>query len=116
MSKAATVTMIETQAEGFFLVPFNRLHLSEKNVRKAKPNKVALAELAANIAQKGIRQNLIVESSDQTEGHFAVRSGAMMAGGAFFDIHIEGVGAHGARPESSVDPVPVAAQVLPVLR
>ena len=75
MSKAATVTMIETQAEGFFLVPFNRLHLSEKNVRKAKPNKVALAELAANIAQKGIRQNLIVEPSEQTEGYFAVLAG-----------------------------------------
>lgn len=75
MSKAATVTMIETQAEGFFLAPFNRLHLSEKNVRKAKPNKEALAELAANIAQKGIRQNLIVEPSEQTEGHFAVLAG-----------------------------------------
>ena len=75
MSKAATVTTIETQADGFFLVPFNRLHLSEKNVRKAKLNKVALAELAANIAQKGIRQNLIVEPSEQTEGHFAVLAG-----------------------------------------
>jgi hippurate hydrolase len=49
-------------------------------------------------------------------GHFAVRSGAMMAGGAFFDIHIEGVGAHGARPESSVDPVPVAAQIITALQ
>ena len=36
---------------------------------------------------------------------------AMMAGGAFFDIHIEGKGAHGARPERSVDPVLVAAQI-----
>ena len=45
-------------------------------------------------------------------GQFAVRSGAMMAGGAFFDIDIEGVGAHGARPETSVDPIPVAAQVV----
>ena len=42
-------------------------------------------------------------------GEFAVRAGAMMAGGAFFDIDIDGVGAHGARPEVGIDPVPVAA-------
>ena len=45
-------------------------------------------------------------------GQFAVRAGSMMAGGAFFDIDIEGVGAHGARPETSVDPVIVAAQMV----
>ena len=45
-------------------------------------------------------------------GRFAVRSGAMMAGGAFFDIEVEGVGAHGARPESSVDPVVAAAHMV----
>ena len=45
-------------------------------------------------------------------GRFAVRAGSMMAGGAFFDIDIEGVGAHGARPETSVDPVIVAAQMV----
>jgi hippurate hydrolase len=45
-------------------------------------------------------------------GKFAVRSGAMMAGGAFFDVDIEGVGAHGARPESSVDPVVVASHLV----
>ena len=33
----------------------------------------------------------------------------MMAGGAFFDIRVTGKGAHGARPEASVDPVLVAA-------
>jgi hippurate hydrolase len=49
-------------------------------------------------------------------GQFAVRAGAMMAGGAFFDIDIEGVGAHGARPESSVDPVPVLAQIVTALQ
>ena len=49
-------------------------------------------------------------------GKFAVRSGAMMAGGAFFDIDIEGVGAHGARPESGVDPVLVAAHVTAALQ
>lgn len=49
-------------------------------------------------------------------GQFAVRSGAMMAGGAFFDIDIEGKGSHGARPEVSVDPVPVAAQIVTALQ
>lgn len=45
-------------------------------------------------------------------GEFAVRAGSMMAGGAFFDITINGKGAHGARPESSVDPIVVAANVV----
>ena len=45
-------------------------------------------------------------------GKFAIRPGAMMAGGAFFDIAIEGRGAHGARPEESVDPVIIAAQII----
>ena len=49
-------------------------------------------------------------------GKFAVRSGAMMAGGAFFDIDIEGVGAHGARPEASVDPVVVASHMVTAIQ
>ncbi len=38
-------------------------------------------------------------------GTVVVRDGVSMAGGAFFDITITGKGAHGARPEMSVDPV-----------
>jgi hippurate hydrolase len=49
-------------------------------------------------------------------GKFAVRSGAMMAGGAFFDIDIEGRGSHGARPEAGVDPVLVASHVTAALQ
>ncbi len=49
-------------------------------------------------------------------GRFAIRPGAMMAGGAFFDIHITGTGAHGARPESGIDPVVVAAQIVMALQ
>ena len=49
-------------------------------------------------------------------GKFAIRPGAMMAGGAFFDITINGRGAHGARPEESVDPVPVAAAIVSALQ
>ena len=42
-------------------------------------------------------------------GKFQIRDGAMMAGGAFFDIAITGKGAHGARPEAGIDPVLVAS-------
>ncbi|HEX5613102.1 MAG TPA: M20 aminoacylase family protein [Burkholderiales bacterium] len=49
-------------------------------------------------------------------GKFAVRSGPMMAGGAFFDIDITGRGSHGARPESGVDSVLVAAHVITALQ
>jgi len=49
-------------------------------------------------------------------GKFAVRSGPMMAGGAFFDVDIEGLGAHGARPEAGVDSVLVAAHVTAALQ
>lgn len=49
-------------------------------------------------------------------GRFAVRAGPMMAGGAFFDIDIEGKGAHGARPESGIDPVLIAAHVATALQ
>lgn len=49
-------------------------------------------------------------------GKFAVRAGPMMAGGAFFDIDIEGRGAHGARPEAGIDSVLVAAHVTAALQ
>ena len=49
-------------------------------------------------------------------GHFAVRSGAMMAGGAFFDIRVTGKGTHGARPEAGIDPVIVAAHIATALQ
>jgi hippurate hydrolase len=49
-------------------------------------------------------------------GKFAVRSGPMMAGGAFFDIDIIGRGAHGARPETGIDPIVAAAQLTTALQ
>jgi len=49
-------------------------------------------------------------------GKFAIRSGPMMAGGAFFDITVTGRGAHGARPESGIDPVLVAAHIATALQ
>jgi amidohydrolase len=49
-------------------------------------------------------------------GRFAVKAGPMMAGGAFFDIDVEGKGSHGARPESGVDPVLAASHVIAALQ
>ena len=44
-------------------------------------------------------------------GSFNLGSGVRSAGGAFFDISITGKGAHGARPEQSIDPVLVACHI-----
>jgi amidohydrolase len=49
-------------------------------------------------------------------GKFSIRPGPMMAGGAYFDITIKGRGAHGARPESGIDPVVVASQITTALQ
>jgi amidohydrolase len=49
-------------------------------------------------------------------GKFAIRSGPMMAGGGFFDISVLGRGAHGARPESGVDPVIAASHIAAALQ
>jgi amidohydrolase len=49
-------------------------------------------------------------------GKFQIRAGPMMAAGAFFDIAITGRGAHGARPESGIDPVLVASHVTTALQ
>ena len=49
-------------------------------------------------------------------GKFAVRAGSMMAGGAFFDIDIEGRGSHGARPEAGVDSILVASHIIAALQ
>jgi amidohydrolase len=52
----------------------------------------------------------------QAIGKFAIGKGPQSAGGAFFDITITGRGAHGARPELSVDPVLVAGQIITALQ
>jgi amidohydrolase len=44
-------------------------------------------------------------------GEFAICPGTAMAGGAFFDIAIEGKGSHGAHPEQSIDPVLTACHI-----
>jgi len=49
-------------------------------------------------------------------GKFAVRPGPMMAAAGRFDINITGKGAHGARPESGVDPVLVGGHIITALQ
>jgi len=49
-------------------------------------------------------------------GRFQIRSGPMMAGGGLFDIHIKGKGAHGARPESGIDPVVIGGYIITALQ
>src|SRR6478752_2669974 len=44
-------------------------------------------------------------------GKYGIAPGTAMAGGGFFDIAIAGKGAHGARPEESIDPVLVACHI-----
>jgi amidohydrolase len=44
-------------------------------------------------------------------GQYATSKGVRFAGGAFFDITITGKGAHGARPQESIDPVMVACHL-----
>jgi hippurate hydrolase len=49
-------------------------------------------------------------------GKFQIREGAMMAGGAFFDIAITGKGVHAARPEAGIDPLLVASHITTALQ
>jgi amidohydrolase len=44
-------------------------------------------------------------------GKYGIAPGTAMAGGGFFDINVTGKGAHGARPEESIDPVLVACHI-----
>jgi len=49
-------------------------------------------------------------------GKFAISAGPSAAGGAFFDIVVTGRGAHGARPEQSIDPVLAACHITSALQ
>ncbi|MFE0756060.1 M20 aminoacylase family protein [Inquilinus sp. NPDC058860] len=49
-------------------------------------------------------------------GRVMVRPGPTMSGGGIFDIEIAGRGAHGALPETGVDPVLIAAHVVTALQ
>ncbi|MCW8085968.1 M20 aminoacylase family protein [Sabulicella glaciei] len=49
-------------------------------------------------------------------GQYGLRPGPMMAGVAFYDIVVQGVGGHGARPEATVDPVVMGSAVVQALQ
>ena len=49
-------------------------------------------------------------------GQFSATAGTVAAAGAFFDIDIDGVGAHGAHPENSVDPVVIGSHIVNALQ
>ena len=49
-------------------------------------------------------------------GQYAITPGPAMSGGAFFDITVTGRGAHGARPEESIDPVLAACHIVTTLQ
>jgi ParB family chromosome partitioning protein len=63
------MTIAETE---IFMVPLNKLTISEKNVRKT--NAEAIDDLLASIPVHGLIQNLSVEPTEK-EGHFAVVAG-----------------------------------------
>ena len=49
-------------------------------------------------------------------GQFAIRSGTIMAAADFFDIEIEGVGGHAARPHLCVDPIVAGAHLITAIQ
>ena len=49
-------------------------------------------------------------------GSIGVRDGALLAACETFEVKINGVGAHGARPEEGIDPVVLSAQVITALQ
>ena len=49
-------------------------------------------------------------------GKMCMRSGPTMAGFDLFDINIQGYGAHGARPQASIDPIVVQAHIVTALQ
>ncbi|WP_346297439.1 M20 family metallopeptidase [Rhodopseudomonas sp. P1] len=49
-------------------------------------------------------------------GQFATRTGAVMASTDRVEIEIEGIGGHAARPQHSIDPVVVGAQIVTALQ
>lgn len=49
-------------------------------------------------------------------GHFGIRAGGIMAATDRFYIEIEGLGGHAARPQQTIDPIIVSAQLITALQ
>jgi hippurate hydrolase len=74
----------------------------------------ALAMLADGLLEKFPSEELygLHNRPGMPVGQFAItKPGTAMAGGAFFDILIKGRGAHGAWPNSAIDPVVAACHI-----
>ncbi|HSE21126.1 MAG TPA: amidohydrolase [Pyrinomonadaceae bacterium] len=56
------------------------------------------------------------DSADLETGKVGYTSGYAMAGGNSVDIKVRGLGGHGARPETTKDPIVVAAQIVMALQ
>jgi hippurate hydrolase len=78
----------------------------------------ALAMLNEGLLEKFPADELygLHNSPGMPVGEFGITPGTGMAGGAFFDITVTGRGAHGARPNASIDPVVAAAQIVTALQ
>lgn len=50
------------------------------------------------------------------EGAIASKPGVLLAAADFFKITVQGKGAHGSRPESSIDPILIAARIVEALQ
>lgn len=78
----------------------------------------ALAMLSEGLLEKFPADELygLHNSPGMPVGKFGITPGIGMAGGAFFDITVTGRGAHGARPNASIDPVVAACQIVTALQ
>jgi ParB family chromosome partitioning protein len=77
MTKQDTALIVE--ADGRAMIPLFRLKKSEKNARKVPHSSASIEALAASIAVRGIKQNLVVEpeldSDQRPTGYYLVTAG-----------------------------------------
>ncbi len=58
-------------------IPLAKLHLSPANVRK-NDSQLFIDELAANIGENGLLQNLVVAPMAKPKGHYCVTAGGVV--------------------------------------
>lgn len=79
-------------------------HMIENGVLSAAGRPVAAA------------YGLHVRSSQTPRGHFAGRSGTLMAASDSLDVRVVGVGGHASMPFAATDPIPAAAEMVLALQ
>src|SRR6185369_4622131 len=72
--------------------------------------------MGCSTASRATRSLACITGRGFAIGKFQIRTGPMMAGGAYFDIAVTGRGAHGARPEAGIDPVIIASHITTALQ